>query len=269
MKILVTGASRGIGRAIAERAVAEGWTVKGTSRRPDEITDEHMPPGVTFHRLDLTDPRSIECLASSVGEVDVLVNNAGLSQIGSAEEATAEQIRYLFDLNVIGAIRLTQLMLPGMRAKGTGTIVNITSMADTIAVPFSSLYAATKHALAGFTRGLRNEVRSFGIRVIRVVPIYIRTDLPQQATSGEESPYSSMVKRIKETRDRRFERGTEPEDVAELVVRILRTPKPRLSYYIGRSARLFTILNGWLPEGWIDALVRMGSGLSRNRYSSL
>ena len=144
MKILITGASRGIGHAIADRGAAEGWSVHGTSRNPAGIPEGSRIPGVHYHQLDLTEPESVDNLAAEIGDVDVLINNAGMAQIGAVEETDMAQVRFLFDLNVIGAIHLTKLMLPGMRARGEGRIVNITSMADTLAVPFSSVYVWSK-----------------------------------------------------------------------------------------------------------------------------
>ena len=261
MKILITGASKGIGRAIAERTAGEGWDTIGTSREPAGVPAEERFPNVTYLPLDLTKPKSIDSLVNEVGEVDAIVNNAGLAQIGPVEEVEMDNVRYLFDLNLVGAIHLTRGFLSGMRKKGRGVIVNITSMADAIAVPFSTIYAATKHGMLGFTRGLRNEMRPFGVKVISVAPIFIRTGISQLPDLNDDSPYREMTYRVKDSRDASMERGVEAGVVGDLIVKILKAKNPRPLYSIGANAGMLAFLAKILPERVRDAIIRNKYGL--------
>jgi NAD(P)-dependent dehydrogenase (short-subunit alcohol dehydrogenase family) len=153
---LVTGASSGIGAAVAEALVQRGWQVFGTSRDPAAVTERI--PGVEYLALDLTDDASVEACAQAAGEVDILVNNAGESQSGPLEELPMEAIERLFRANVFGAVRLTQLVLPGMRARGYGRIVMVGSMLASFPLAYRSSYVAAKAALRGFATAARREV---------------------------------------------------------------------------------------------------------------
>src|SRR3954470_24156965 len=164
---LVTGASSGIGEAAARALRKAGFTVYGTSRRAvaGEERDE-----LVFLPLDVTDDESVagavrEVLARS-GRIDVLVNNAGLGIAGAAEESSIEQARALFDTNVFGSIRMTRAVLPQMREQGSGRIINVSSVLGLVPAPFGALYAATKHAIEGYSESLDHEVREYGIRVL-------------------------------------------------------------------------------------------------------
>ncbi|HSV92452.1 MAG TPA: SDR family NAD(P)-dependent oxidoreductase, partial [Desulfobacterales bacterium] len=146
MRALVTGASRGIGKAIAAALVAEGCDVVGTCRDPRRLAAADRIEDVTYLPLDLVDPRSVERLVKKVGAVDVLVNNAGEGQVGPAEEARLENVRALFEAHFFGPVRLVQAFVPGMRTRGAGVVISISSMRAEIATPFSGVYAAAKAA---------------------------------------------------------------------------------------------------------------------------
>src|SRR5256714_4077776 len=173
---LVTGASSGIGAAAARELIGAGFTVYGTSRKAAAGEERD---GVVFLPLDVTDDESVASGVREVldrsGRIDVLVNNAGLGIAGAAEESSIEQARKLFDTNLFGSIRMTRAVLPHMREQGSGRVINISSVLGLIPAPFGALYAATKHAVEGYSESLDHEVREFGVRVLLVEPAYTRT----------------------------------------------------------------------------------------------
>jgi len=252
MKALVTGASRGIGRATADALVRRGFEVFGTSRDPAGIPDGERIEGVRYLRLDLTSEASIDGLLSAVGAVDVLINNAGASQIGPVEEAPADRMRELFELNLFGQIRLIQGLLPGMRERRRGHIVNVASFAGVSPVPFSALYAASKAALIAVSRGLRHEVAPWGIRVTLVAPFDIRTGISQERYLGQSSPYRAAVRAAKEHRDRRMQAAPEPRIVAERIAKIVCSPRSKPFCPVGRNAAVMALLVKHLPESFVD-----------------
>jgi hypothetical protein len=264
-KALITGASRGIGRAICQALRREGYTVIGTCRDPGKLAPEETVEGVRYLPLDLTSRESIEDLLQEVREVDILVNNAGTSMIGPVEEAAPEAVRSLFELNFFGPLRLTQGFLGPMREKRSGTILYIGSMAAETGVLYSSLYAGSKAALRTMARTLRAEVREFGINVILVAPFHIRTTIPQERQFREGSPYIDRVNSVKESRDRQMAHAPGPDIVAEKILQVLRTSRPRFFYPIGKGAALNAFLMRHLPGGFVDSVVNRLFDERRNR----
>lgn len=180
---LVTGASSGFGRAIAQAAVAAGDTVIGTARRTEALDDlvAAYPDRIEAISLDVTDGERIDVVAADVlaryGRVDVLVNNAGRTQVGAFEETTDRELRDLFELHVFGPARLTRALLPQMRERGSGSVVNISSFGGQLSFAGFSAYSATKAALEQLSEGLADEVAPFGIKVLIVEPGAFRTNL--------------------------------------------------------------------------------------------
>ncbi|MEV2194842.1 oxidoreductase [Streptomyces phaeochromogenes] len=180
---LVTGASSGFGRAIAQAAVAAGDTVIGTARQTEALDDlvAAYPDRVEAINLDVTDGERIDVVAADVlaryGRVDVLVNSAGRTQVGAFEETTDRELRDLFELHVFGPARLTRALLPKMRERGSGSVVNISSFGGQLSFAGFSAYSATKAALEQLSEGLADEVAPFGIKVLIVEPGAFRTNL--------------------------------------------------------------------------------------------
>lgn len=255
-RVLITGASSGIGRAIAGALIKEDYEVIGTSRHPEKILAENRIIGVEYQPLELTDELSITTLIKKVEQVDILINNAGLGQLVPVEEAPMERVRNLFELNLFGAIRLIQGFLPAMRERGYGWIVNIGSMAGRIAVPFSSLYAAAKAGLESLSRGLRYELADYGIKVVVIAPQYIHTPLQQETIIQVDSPFYDHLMLVKLIRDRHIALGLDPEVVARKVVKILKKKRPAAFYPVGRNAALFAFLKRYLPAGFSEKQVQ-------------
>src|SRR5262245_21558725 len=184
--VLITGASSGIGRATAESLAARGHRIFGGVRAPGTtrpLADIELVP------LDVRDEASakacVDEVRSRAGRIDVLINNAGVNLVGSVEETSIRQAQALFDTNVIGVLRMVQAVLPDMRRRGAGLIVNISSILGLLPAPYMGVYASTKHAVEGLSDSLDHEVRAFGIRVILIEPHYIRTNLDASAAQAE------------------------------------------------------------------------------------
>ena len=251
---LVTGASRGIGKAIASALAAAGWEITGTCRNPKRLAAEDRIPGVRYLPLDFSRKGSAEALMKKMKNVDVLVNNAGSGSIGPVEEAPIEKVQALFEDNFFGAVRLTQAILPRMRARGNGAVIFIGSMAGEAPRAFSSFYAASKSALRSFADCLRMEIRAYGIRVALVAPWFIATTFPQEPQVKKSSPYGAAVQRVKQVRDRLIMEGPEPQVVAEAVMDLLGKRRPRGFTSVGRHARLQAFMVRHLPRRTIEAL---------------
>lgn len=251
---LVTGASRGIGRAIAAALAADGWEVTGTCRNPKRLATEEKVPGVRYLPLDFSRKASVEALLRKVRAVDVLVNNAGSGSIGPAEEAPMDRVRALFEDNFFGAVRITQALLPRMRTRRKGAVIFIGSMAGEAPRAFSSFYAASKSALRSFAECLRMEVREYGIHVALVAPWFIATTFQQESQVRKASPYGAAVGRVKQVRDRLIMAGPEPSVVAEAVVDILGRRRPRAFTSVGRHAGVQAFLVRHLPRHMLEAL---------------
>src|SRR5213595_4076536 len=179
---LVTGASSGIGKAASLALVEAGFDVIGTSRNAAGVTQRD---GVTFLDLDVTSDESVSTLVRGVieqfGRIDVLVNNAGTGAAGAAEESSVAQDQRVFDINFFGLIRMTKAVLPHMRAQASGRIINISSVLGLVPAPYMASYAATKHAIEGYSESVDHEVREHGVRVLLVEPAYTRTGFDAKA----------------------------------------------------------------------------------------
>ena len=204
--VLITGCSTGIGHATAARLAAGGWTVYATARKPETLADLEAR-GCRVLALDVTSEDSMQDAVAAVeGVVGVLINNAGYSQSGALETLPMDAVRRQFETNVFGLLRLTQLVLPGMRAAGEGKIVNVSSMGGRLTFPGGGAYHATKYAVEAMSDALRMEVRAFGIDVICIEPGLIRTEFGTTAAGGVEraegDPYADFNRAVaKSTRD--------------------------------------------------------------------
>jgi NAD(P)-dependent dehydrogenase (short-subunit alcohol dehydrogenase family) len=256
---LVTGASSGIGRATAAALVEAGHTVVGTSRNSDRATPL---AGVTFLDLDVTSDESVAALVAEVldrfGRIDVLVNNAGVGALAAAEESSISQARGVFDVNVFGVIRMTNAVLPHMRAKGSGRVVNVSSVLGVIPAPFMAVYAATKHAVEGFSESVDHEVRAHGVRVLLVQPGYTRSQFEDNAVAPD-APLPTYVAQRAVALDvlsRAMHDADDPSVVADVIVRAATDTKAKLRYPAGSLASRVTVLRRLVPSAAFDRQIR-------------
>jgi len=256
---LVTGASSGIGAAAAGELVGAGFTVYGTSRKAAAGEERD---GVVFLPLDVTDDDSVAGAVREVldrsGRVDVLVNNAGLGIAGAAEESSIEQARALFDTNLFGSIRMTRAVLPQMREQGSGRVINVSSVLGLVPAPFGALYAATKHAIEGYSESVDHEVREYGIRVLLVEPAYTRTSFDANAILADEP--LPLYERRREVQDvvlaEAIKGGDEPSVVGEAIVAAATDARPKLRYPAGTLARRVSKLRRYAPSNLFDRQIR-------------
>jgi short-subunit dehydrogenase len=263
MKVaLVTGVSSGIGKATAARLAEIGFRTFGTVR-----ADAAPQANVELLRLDVRDASSAEeCVATvfeRAGRIDVLVNSAGAALISAAEETTIEEARDLFETNFFGLMRMTQAVLPAMRAQRAGRIVNISSVLGFLPAPFMSIYAASKHAVEGYSESLDHEVRGFGVRVSVVEPGFTRTGLGHNTRAAQRlfSEYGHDRERVVARLMDNIDHGADPALVADVVARAVTSPAPRLHYQAGREARLLRILRSIAPAALLDKGIRKEFGL--------
>ncbi|SIR98338.1 SDR family oxidoreductase [Williamsia sterculiae] len=262
---LVTGASSGIGRSTAQLLRDKGYRVIGTSRDPDAIPDGDRLEGVEYLALELGDPTSMESCAAAAGPVDILVNNAGESQSGPIEELPMDALDRLFTLNVLGPVRMTQLLLPGMRERRFGRVVMVGSMLASFPLAYRSSYVATKAAIKGFATASRAEVAPFGIAMITVEPGSINTGISTRRTKyvADDSVYHDEFHRVIDALDRNEAGGIPAEQVAETIVAAIESSRPRAFYAVGSRAPIVFALRRILTEGGVNRVVNAMHGLRR------
>lgn len=269
--VLITGCSSGIGRATALLLASRGWTVYATARRVESLTDL-ANSGCRTLQLDVDDEASMSSavtrLLDESGRIDALVNNAGYSQSGAIESVPVGRIRGQFETNVFGPVRLTQLVLPAMRASRHGRVVILGSMGGRLTFPGGGIYHATKYALEAVADALRFELAGFGIPVVLVQPGLIRTRFTETVStqmaalgaepSGPYGPFNAEVERV--TRES-YVKGpmasltSSAEDVARVVERALTATHPKARYRVGASATLLMTLRAILPDRMWDAFL--------------
>lgn len=270
---LVTGASSGIGEATALRLLALGFTVYGAARRVDRMR-ELAASGIHTLAMDVTDDASMQAVVAQIidetGRIDVLVNNAGYGSYGAIEDTSIDEARRQFDVNVFGAMRLTQLVLPHMRAQGSGTIVNISSMGGKIYTPLGGWYHGTKFAVEALSDALRLETAPFGIDVVVIEPGGIATEWGGIAaenvlkTSGT-GPYARQATAIAGTlgSPAAAERDSSPWVVANAIGRAVTARRPKTRYVVGYGAKPLIALRWLLPDRAFDVLIRRAMGVPR------
>ena len=261
---LVTGASSGIGRATAAALAARGYRVLGTSRRPAAQAPQGLD-GMEFVELDLTSEQSIEALADRLAGVDVLVNNAGESQSGPFEELPGDALRRLFQINVLGPVRLAQLALPGMRSRGYGRVVMVGSMLASFPLAYRSSYVATKAALRGFSDGARHELSPYGVWFATVEPGSINTGISERRTKyvAPDSPHRTDFDTMLAALDRNERAGTAPERVAATIVKAIEADRPRPLYAVGSNAPVVFALRRLSPATLVEKLIHRKHDLPR------
>lgn len=262
---LVTGASSGIGERIALRLLADGFIVYGAARRLDKMAGLRAA-GVSAVQMDVTEADDIERVVSMItrehGGVDVLVNNAGFATYGAVEDTSIDDARYQFEVNLFAVAELTRAVLPHMRAKKSGYIINISSMGGKIYTPLGAWYHATKHALEGWSDCLRLELRGFGIKVVIIEPGLIETEFgdvllgPLIERSGDTA-YADLATSTASNTARAYApgRGSSPDVVARAVSQALKARRPRTRYVVGRFARPAMFIRKWLGDRAFDRLL--------------
>lgn len=264
--VLITGASSGIGKATALQLIQEGYTVYGAARRVEQMQDLVNAGGHALP-MDVTDERQVAAVVQQVlqeqGKIDVLINNAGYATYGSVEETSIADAQRQFDVNIFGLARLTQLVIPHMRAQKSGTIINISSMGGKIYFPLGAWYHATKHALEGWSDSLRLELMPFNIDVVIIEPGAIATEFgdvmnaPMLERSGS-GPYravaQSMAKMVQDSYAQK-NASSPPSVIANAIAKAIRAKRPKTRYRVGKLAKPLVWMRTYLGDRIFDRIV--------------
>lgn len=265
---LVTGASSGIGRATAQLLVERGHRVVGTSRHPDAIAEGDRIEGVVYKALDLRDSHSIDGFLTALGAEglvpDVVVNNAGESQSGPLEDLPLGALERLFQVNVLGPVHLTQLLLPGMRERGYGRVVMVGSMLASFPLAYRSSYVASKAAIRGFADAARFEMAPYGVWLTTVEPGSINTGISQRRTKylADGSPHTQAFRRMLTTLDRNEREGISAVRVAHTILEAIEEDSPKPLYAVGSRAPAVFALKRTLPAALVERVVARRFGIS-------
>ena len=262
--VLITGASSGIGKATAHLLLSQGWKVIAAARTTEAMSDLRES-GAEVLPLDISDIRSRQRLATQshqkFGALDALVNNAGFGEVGPIETMSIQTAQNLFDVNVFGLIGLTQLLLPDMRKRGKGTVINLSSIAGRFVTPGAGWYGASKFAVEALSDALRLELHQFGIKVVIIEPGLIATHFEtvagQSMADAQRDPaWAPMMEKVEENWQKGFERASPADVVAETIQKALNARTPKARYRCGHRAESAVIQRLLHTNLW-DAILRI------------
>lgn len=257
--VLITGGSSGIGKAIGDFLVDKGFTVYGTSRNPENISQSKFP-------LVALDVRKTETIYSCIGEIlaksgriDVVINNAGVGITGPLEEIPTEEIKNNFETNLFGPIEVMKAVLPQMRTQNSGLIINVTSIAGYMGLPFRSVYSASKGALELITEAMRMETKQFGVHITNVAPGDFATNIaagryhaPVIKGSSYEKTYGETLSEL----NNHVDSGSNPLEMAQAIYKIIQEPNPKIHYKVGAFMQKFSIvLKRVLPDAIFEKML--------------
>ena len=259
--VLITGGSSGLGEATARYLCRLGYRVYGTTRNPDRYPDFADFPLLA---MDVTSKESVDSavaeLVEKAGRIDILINNAGVGITGPLEETPYAQNLHAMETNFHGPLRVMEAVLPYMREQGGGRIVNITSIAGWMGLPYRGVYSASKAALAIASEAIRMEVRSMGVKISTLAPGDYATNIASgryHTPHNEDSPYALEYGRSLELMNAHVSQGSDPLEVAQKIHRILQARNPKLHYAVGSPMQKFSlVLKRLLPSTWYERLLR-------------
>lgn len=272
---LITGCSSGIGRATARAFLADGWNVYATARDPDELAELEAVGAVTA-RLDVTSSEDVERVVDRIvadhGRLDCLVNNAGFGQAGPVEDVPIEKVREQYDVNVFGPHRLMRAVLPHMRDRGSGTIINVTSIVDRFPIAGMGVYSGSKSALAAVSQTVRQEVQDYDIDVVVVEPTVVATDhydrMREELVAVDHGTAYTDLYELHEQLHTIKSGGpgiTTPEAIAETILEAANSESPKRRYSVGSTAKVVALVAAILPESWRTPVMSVGIGIATSR----
>lgn len=263
--ILITGVTSGIGKAMLERLSRDGHRVYGCTRsckRYYELNEKTA--GAEILELDITDEISVKRAVATIVDkekrIDVLINNAGYGLAGAVECTPVEEAKYQFEVNLFGTMRMTKAVLPVMRKKSQGLIINMSSIVGKMGIPYQALYCASKHAVEGFSESLRMELKEFGISVVMLEPGDVKTSFTDNRVkaqnAGSAGTYKSMFEKSISIVEGDERKGMAPEKIAALVSKIILKKTPRLRYPIGPFEQMISLpLKNILPQRLFEGII--------------
>jgi short-subunit dehydrogenase len=264
--ILITGASAGFGRLTAEKLLAEGHIVYAAARRVEKMLDLEAS-GAVILEMDVTDDQAVEAgvdkLIAEQGRIDVLVNNAGYGSYGMVECVPMEEIKHQFDVNVFGYGRLIQAVLPHMRARKQGKIINVASIVSHVSAPLLGWYVATKHAIKGMTEALRMEVKQFDIEVVQIEPGAVKTEFDEVSFATLEKvehpeDYRTLLDGMHQALVNMYKTCPGPESTANAIVRAIKARQPNAVYRTTMDARILPLVRALVgPRLYGNLMLKM------------
>lgn len=263
--VLITGGSSGIGKSIGEFLSNKDFVVYGTSRNPERYADSKFK----LVKLDVSNldsiTQSVNHIIETEGRLDVLINNAGAGITGPIEETPDEEILRNFETNLFGPIKVIKAVLPQMRSQNSGMIINVTSIAGYMGLPYRGVYSASKGALELITEAFRMEIKAFNIHMCNVAPGDFATNIAAgryHAPIKEDSPYQETYSNTLKLMDAHVDEGKDPELMARAVYQIIETEHPKIHYKIGNFMQKFSIvLKRTLPDKLYEKMLMKHFGL--------
>lgn len=244
--VFITGGSSGIGKSIGEFLHERNYIVYGTSRNPERYLSSSQIPLLA---LDVNNTESIDKAIQEVllkeGRIDVLINNAGIGITGPLEETPTEEIKKAFETNVFGPLEVMKAVLPSMRKQGSGFIINVTSIAGYMGLPYRGIYSATKGSLGIISEAYRMEVQPFGIEITTIAPGDFATNIAAgryHAPVLEGSPYGSSYRETLQMMNEHVDHGSDPVEMAKMVLKIMETRQPKVHYRVGSFIQKFSVI---------------------------
>ncbi len=257
--VLITGGSSGIGKSIGEFLHHKGFVVYGTSRNPEKVLNSIFPLVALDVRNSDSIKNAVNRIIETSGRLDIVINNAGVGITGPLEEIPTEEIRNNFETNFFGPIEVMKAALPQMRKQNSGLIINITSIAGYMGLPYRSVYSASKGALELITEALRMEVKAFGVEITNVAPGDFATNIAAgryHAPVIKDSAYEKVYGEVLATMNDHVDAGSNPNEMAEAVYKIIQTKKPNVHYKVGAFMQKFSIvLKRALPDKMYEKML--------------
>jgi short-subunit dehydrogenase len=261
--VLITGASSGFGKEVAKDLIKDGYIVYATARRVELMQDLKEMGGKVL-KLDVTNTENVDMVVSTIieeqGQIDVLFNNAGFGVYGSIENVPLEEIEYQFNVNVFGVARMLQAVLPHMREKKSGKIINTASLVSHLSTPIIGWYAATKHALKGMSDALRLELSPIGIDVVLIDPGAVNTGFEEVAMSNLDKinhapEYGQAVESVKKYVRTMYKKAPGPQSTVRDVDKAVKAKKPSIRYKTTFDSKLFYAVKKIAPDCLVDAII--------------
>ena len=250
-KVFISGISKGIGRSIAEKLSKQNeFKVIGSCRNPETITDKLQ--GVEYIALDLSNSSNIQTCAKQLQDIDIMINNAGQSQIGAIEEVAMDKIRGMYEINLFGNMELIQAVVGQMRQKKSGLIINIGSMTGSFALPLYTSYCTSKAAFQMFSMCIRQELGQFGIKVAHIEPNDIKTTITPDLIFKEGGAYEKLAQTVREQVRLKMAKAEDPIIVANLVDKIIHTNKPKARYTVGGNGNFLVFMKRFVSDSFIE-----------------
>ena len=255
--ILITGTSSGFGRTIAEKLHSEGYTVIGTSRNAEKINSNYLTVKLDINNYDAS-KSEVDKIIKKHGKIDILVNNAGINITGPTETMKIDDVKRVFDTNFFSQLNLIQTVLPHMRSKKMGLIINITSIAGYLGLPFWSAYCASKASFRIIAESLNIELKKYNVNVVNIAPGDYKTEILNNRRDSDNptsSPYFQEYEKIIKSVNAKMNHGRDPIEVANLVLKIIKEKKPKINYLVGGFLEKKITLKSLLPDKLFQKII--------------